>query len=84
MNSHPATKYKHVPNDVEKNNFSSGLSRRQKKLVEKRIDLKNLTKKIPEKKIKVKVSTRIGRRSAHTCCTAQEKRLTRKILQEQC
>ena len=27
MNSHPATKYKHVPDDVEKNNFSSGVSR---------------------------------------------------------
>ena len=89
MNSQPTTKYKQVPNDIEKNTLSSeasierfNFSRLGKISRKKRLDLKNLIKKITRENIKVKISTRSWRRRTHTRCTAQGKRLTGKILQK--
>ena len=52
----PSAKYKPVPNEVEKNTIGSEVNRerfnfaRWKKLKEKRVDLRNLTRKFTREK----------------------------------
>ena len=87
MNSLPTAKYKQVPNDIERKSLKSEADKERsnfsslEKISREKVRLEKFDKKIyKRKKIKVKNSARSGRRSTHTSCTTQEKRLTGKIL----
>ena len=67
MNSLPTAKYKQVPDNIRIKTLKSEAKR-------------EIVENLPEKKIKVKISARSGRRSTHTHCPAQEKILTWRIL----
>ena len=91
MNSFPFETYKQTPNETEKKFLNSEASRERfnflmlkKKLEKKKLDNKNLTRKFTRESLRVKISTRGRIRSTSSPFMTIEKRLTRKILQEQC
>ena len=87
MNSLPTAKYKQVPDDIRIKTLKSEAKReivnfsKLEKISREKVWFEKFNKKIYQrKKKKVKISARSGRRSTHTHCPAQEKRLTWRIL----
>ena len=76
MNSLLTAKYKQVPNDIERKKLKSEVDRERshfsslEKISREKVWLEKFDKKIYQRrKVKVKISTRSGRRSTHTSCT---------------
>ena len=90
MNSLPSAKYKETLNEIEKESLNSEASRerfnflRLQKLEKKKLFQKKFNKKIYEKKkLKLRSPLEVGEVLVLTS-QLKKKKLTKKILQEQC